>query len=250
MKNNFYNKNPYINLYEKPSYKSKISSQVIYGEKFKILSKKKGWLKIKTAFDKYIGYTKNIKYSNKFSPTHKISVQKTNIFSFPKNSNKYKQTKKLPFASKIEILKKYKNFIMFEKNKWIYSKDIKKNNFKEKNFIKILNLFVNCKYKWGGKTFDGIDCSALVQMYYLYNNKYFPRDTKDQIKIKKGPKNSNNLKKGNIIYWKGHVAVCINSKKLIHAYGPRKKVLIMNIKNTIKIIEKTANLKVKKITKI
>ena len=139
---------------------------------------------------------------------------------------------------------------MFEKNKWIYSKDIKKNNFKEKKFIKILNLFINCKYKWGGKTFDGIDCSALVQMYYLYNNKYFPRDTKDQIKIEKGQKNSNNLKKGNIIYWKGHVAVCINSKKLIHAYGPRKKVLTMNIKNTIKIIEKTANLKVKKITKI
>ena len=250
MKNNFYNKNPYINLYEKPSYKSKISSQVIYGEKFKILSKKKGWLKIKTAFDKYVGYTKNIKYSNKFSPTHKIGVQKTNIFSFPKNSNKYKQKKKLPFASRIEILKKYKNFIMFEKNKWIYSKDIKKISFKEKNFIKILNLFINCKYKWGGKTFDGIDCSALVQMYYLYNNKFFPRDTKDQIKIKKECKNSNNLKKGNIIYWKGHVAVCINSKKLIHAYGPRKKVLTMNIKNTIKIIEKTANLKVKKITKI
>ena len=250
MKNNFYNKNTYINLYEKPSYKSKISSQIIYGEKFKILSKKKGWLKIKTAFDKYVGYTKNIKYSNKFSPTHKISVQKTNIFNFPKNSNKYKKRKKLPFASRIEILKKYKNFIMFEKNKWIYSKDIKKNNFKEKNFIKILNLFINCKYKWGGKTFDGIDCSALVQMYYLYNNKYFPRDTKDQIKIEKGQKNSNNLKKGNIIYWKGHVAVCINSKKLIHAYGPRKKVLTMNIKNTIKIIEKTANLKIKKITKI
>ena len=250
MKNNFYNKNTYINLYEKPSYKSKISSQIIYGEKFKILSKKKGWLKIKTAFDKYVGYTKNIKYSNKFTPTHKISVQKTNIFSFPKNSNKYKQRKKLPFASRVEILKKYKNFIMFEKNKWIYLKDIKKNNFKEKNFIKILNLFINCKYKWGGKTFDGIDCSALVQMYYLYNNKYFPRDTKDQIKIRKGQKNSNNLKKGNIIYWKGHVAVCINSKKLIHAYGPRKKVLTMNIKNTIEIIEKTANLKVRKITKI
>ena len=84
MKNNFYNKDTYINLYEKASYKSKISSQVIYGEKFKILSKKKGWLKIKTAFDKYVGYTKNIKYSNKFLPTHKISVQKANIFSFPK----------------------------------------------------------------------------------------------------------------------------------------------------------------------
>ena len=101
MKNKFYNNNTYINLYEKPSYKSKISSQIIYGEKFKILSKKKEWLKIKTAFDKYVGYTKNIKYSNKFTPTHKISVQKTNIFSFPKNSNKYIQRNKLPFASRI-----------------------------------------------------------------------------------------------------------------------------------------------------
>ena len=126
MKNNFYNKNPYINLYEKPSYKSKVSSQVLYGEKFKILSKKKGWLKIKTAFDKYVGYTKKKKYSAKFLPTHKISVLKVNIFSFPKNSNKYKLKKNLPFASKIEILKKYKNFIMFEKNKWLYLKDIKK----------------------------------------------------------------------------------------------------------------------------
>ena len=85
---------------------------------------------------------------------------------------------------------------------------------------------------------------------FIIISKYFPRDTKEQIKIKKGIKNSNNLKKGNIIYWKGHVAVCINSKKLIHAYGPRKKVLTMNIKNTIEIIKKTANLKVKKISKI
>ncbi len=56
--------------------------------------------------------------------------------------------------------------------------------------------------------------------------------------------------KGNIIYWKGHVAICINSKKLIHAYGPKKKVIIMDIKNTIKVIKKTACLEVKKITKI
>jgi len=46
------------------------------------------------------------------------------------------------------------------------------------------------------------------------------------------------------------VAICINSKELIHAYGPKKKVLIMKIKDTIKIIKKTANLKVKKIFKI
>ena len=58
------------------------------------------------------------------------------------------------------------------------------------------------------------------------------------------------LKKGDIIFWKGHVAICVNSKKLIHAYGPEKKVLIMPIIETIDRIEKTAKLIVKKISSI
>jgi hypothetical protein len=53
-----------------------------------------------------------------------------------------------------------------------------------------------------------------------------------------------NIKKNNIIYWKGHVAVIISKKMLIHAYGPIKKTIIMNIYKTIKKIENTANLKV------
>ena len=53
-----------------------------------------------------------------------------------------------------------------------------------------------------------------------------------------------NIKKNDIIYWKGHVAVAVNNKKLIHAYGPMKKTIIMGIDQTIKKINKTANLKV------
>ena len=56
-----------------------------------------------------------------------------------------------------------------------------------------------------------------------------------------GPGSSDNkkniLKKGSIIFWKGHVAICINSKKLIHAYGPQKKVLIMPILKTIHLLK-------------
>ena len=90
----------------------------------------------------------------------------------------------------------------------------------------------------------------MVQIFYQFNNKFFPRDTKDQIKYSKINLKRKNFKKGDIIFWKGHVAVCINSKKLIHAYGPKKKVIIMPIKQTIDLIEKTANLRVKKISKI
>ena len=65
----------------------------------------------------------------------------------------------------------------------------------------------------------------------------------DQLKKK-------NYKKGDIIFWKGHVAVCISNKDLIHAYGPKKKVVVMPINKTIERIKKTANLKVKKVFRI
>ena len=120
----------------------------------------------------------------------------------------------------------------------------------EKSYLKVLKLFLRTKYVWGGKTYKGIDCSAILQLFYYYNNKFYPRDTKDQIKYSKRNIKINKFKKGDVIFWKGHVAICIDAKKLIHAYGPEKKVLIMSITKTIDRIEKTAKLIVKKISSI
>jgi cell wall-associated NlpC family hydrolase len=156
----------------------------------------------------------------------------------------------LTFASRISIIQENKKFIEFEKNKWIKKTDIKKINHIEKNYLKVFNLFLNTKYLWGGKTYKGIDCSAILQLLYYYNNRFYPRDTKDQIKYSKKNTKKRIFKKGDIIFWKGHVAICINSQKLIHAYGPQKKVLIMPIKETINIIEKTAQLIIKKVSSI
>ena len=241
MQSNYYSTYSCINIYEQPSINSKISSQIIYGEKFKVLRKIKSFLKIRTSYDRYTGYIKNKNFIKKFKPTHKVKTLNTRI---------YKSNNFLPFSSEIEIIKKKKNYVMFERNKWIKQKDITHINKKEKNFSKIFKSYLNCKYKWGGKTHQGIDCSALIQLFYKFNRRFFPRDTIDQIRYKKGNRSKKRFKIGDIIYWKGHVAACISSKKLIHAYGPEKKVIIMPINETIKRIEKTANLKVKKICKI
>ena len=87
-------------------------------------------------------------------------------------------------------------------------------------------------------------------MHHLFKNKFFPRDTVDQVKFKKGLKLKKKFKKGDVIFWKGHVGVCLNSKQMIHAYGPRKKVVIMPIDYTIKLIAKTAKLEIKKVFSI
>ena len=248
MQNSFFCSNSYLNVYELASKNSNISTQLLYGEKFKVIKRNKNFLKIKTDFDHYVGFIKVGKFKKRLDKTYKVSVLKSKIYSKPKSKSGTK--KYLPFSSEIEILNKNNNFAMFEKNKWIRFNDLEIINKRNMDFTKILKIFLNCKYKWGGKSFDGIDCSALLQIFYKFNNKFFPRDTIDQIKIKNGSIKNKKFKKGDIIFWKGHVAICLNSKNLIHAYGPRKKVLIMPINQTIKLIKKTANLKVAKVISI
>ena len=240
MKNNFLNAS-ISNIYTKPNIRSEVSSQILYGEKFKILNIKKDWVKIKTYFDKYVGYIKKQKFKEKFRPQFKIYKLKSKIFI--KRKNKFLPTKNyLYFASGISVLKKYRNYIEFEKNKWIKKNHTKKIDHHEKNYFRIIKLFLNTKYLWGGKTSNGIDCSGLIQIYFYYNRIYFPRDTKDQLKHCRKTTIRKGLEK-NIIFWKGHVAYCLNKKKLIHAYGPKKKVVIMNIKKTINKIYKDTKLK-------
>ena len=233
------------NLHKKPSVKSEIVTQMIYGESFSITKKSKKWIKVKIKEDNYKGYIKNRKYSNFLKPTHKVSVLKAKVFQSP---NKIKKNE-ITFGSKIKVIDKNLKFFKFE-NGWIKKSDVKPISFKERDPFKKIGSFKNVKYKWGGKSFKGIDCSALIQVFLNFNNQFCPRDAKDQVKYFKKNVKLKNIKKNNIIYWKGHVAVALSKKKLIHAYGPVKKTIIMNIDQTIKRIKRTANLKVISIKKI
>ena len=103
---------------------------------------------------------------------------------------------------------------------------------------------MSTKYKRGGKHYSGVDCTGLVQLFINFNNKFCPRDAKDQIKYFKKKIELKKIKKNDLIFWKKHVAVATSKNRLIHAYGPYKKVVMMPIKSTIAKIYKTANLKV------
>ena len=69
------------NIYKKPSKKSEITSQIIYGEKIKIIKNKNRWLKIKTYNDNYSGYIKNEKLKEGLKIIFKTNRLKTRIFS-------------------------------------------------------------------------------------------------------------------------------------------------------------------------
>ena len=242
----FINNFPVINLHKKPYIKSEIVTQMIYGDIFSVSKRSKKWLKVKIKDDNYNGYILNKKFSNFLKPTHKVDVLKANIYNLPNNK---KKKFNLTFGSKIKVLENEANFFKFSKG-WINKNDVKPIAFREKNPFRKISMFKGIKYKWGGKSFKGIDCSALIQLFLNFNNKFCPRDAKDQVKYFKKNIKLNNIKKNDIIYWKGHVALALTDKKLIHAYGPMKKTVIMGINQTIKKIKKTANLKIIKIRRL
>ena len=245
--NNFHTNNYLlVNLYKKNSSKSEVVTQMIYGESFKIINKSSKWIKIRIKEDGYTGYVKNKRFISYLKPTHKVSVLSATIY---KNSNYNMKIGKLSYVSKIKVEKITSKFSKFQ-NKWIETKNIKPIKYINKNIFKDIEVFKGTKYKWGGKTFTGIDCSALIQVCLNFNNKFCPRDTGKQAKFFKKNISLNNIKKNDIIYWKGHVALALSTKKLIHAYGPRKKVLIMDVKKTVELIKKTANLKVTAVKRI
>ena len=238
---------PVLNIYKKPSNKSEIVSQMIFGDSFSILNKKTNrWIKIKTREDNYNGYIQNKNYVKYLKPTHKISVLSAKIY---KSSNVKKKISELSFNSKIKVTHSQNKFLKFTKG-WVSKKQVKPIRYQEKNLFKKINIFKNIKYKWGGKSYKGIDCSALIQVCLNFNNRYCPRDTKDQVKYFKKNVKLKNIRKNNIIFWKGHVALAISKTKLIHAYGPMKKTVIMDIRKTIEKIQKTAHLQVSQIKKL
>ena len=223
---------PVINVYKKKSIKSKlIVTQLLYGDSFKIIKKTGYWIKIKNNLDGYVGFIKKRNFPSNKKNTHKVYNLFANLYTKP--NLKFKIKKKISFGSKIRIIEKKNKLYKFD-NFWNKNKDI----------FKYLNKFVGTKYVWGGKYFSGIDCSALVQLFINFNNKYCPRDSKDQINYFKKKIKLKNIRKNDLIFWRGHVAIAISNQRLIHAYGPLKSTVIMPIKSTIDRINKTSNLKV------
>ena len=231
-----------INVYKKKSTKSKLlSTQLLYGDSFNIIKKTRSWIKIKNNLDGYKGFIKKRKFPTNKKITHKVYNISADLYRKP--NSKFKVNKKISFGSKINITKKKNKFYKFD-NFWIKKEDLKKINYKTKNIFKDLDKFLGTKYVWGGKHFSGVDCSGLVQLFINFNNKYCPRDTKDQIKYFKKKIKLKIIRKNDLIFWRGHVAIAISNQRLIHAYGPLKSTVIMPIKSTIDRINKTANLKV------
>ena len=113
MKNNFFNKS-IGNIHSRPSLNSEVKSQILYGEKFRILSQNKNWIKIKTKYDGYTGFIKRYKFLEKFKPTYKIYKLSSRIYK-KKVTNLYEQKIFYTLAQEFQLFIKKQIFSNLKK---------------------------------------------------------------------------------------------------------------------------------------
>ena len=228
---------------------SKLSTQLLYGEECDVFETKNGWSWIQSRRDNYVGYTPTINLTKKiYKPNSKVISLRTVIYTKPDIKSVTKGY--LSFNSLVEVIKIKGKYSLIKNLGWCPSVDLVKIKSSKFNHIDLSKQYLDTPYLWGGRDSMGIDCSGLVQNLHQINNKPFPRDTDMQeIFVTNEVKYEKDLKAGDLVFWKGHVAMMIDNFNIIHANAFHMKTAIEPLSTAKKRILKS-NGKIKKLGRL
>ena len=228
---------------------SKLSTQLLYGEECDVFETKNGWSWIQSRRDNYVGYTPTIHLTRKiYKPNSKVISLRTVIYTKPDIKSVTKGY--LSFNSLVEVIKIKGKYSLIKNLGWCPSLDLVKIKSSKFNHIDLSKQYLDTPYLWGGRDSMGIDCSGLVQNLHQINNRPFPRDTDMQeIFVTNEVKYEKDLKAGDLVFWKGHVAMMIDNSNIIHANAFHMKTAIEPLSTAKKRILKS-NGKIKKLGRL
>ena len=204
---------PFVDLLGAPG--GERNRQLIYGSKVKYFGETDGWAFIQNTYDDYVGYVPQETINLDTNKSHIVSAPLSHVFSEP--NIKAKNIAILPLAAKVSGKTVENGFLEIELG-WIPVMHVKLKTEFAKNPVEVSKLFLNSPYLWGGNTSLGIDCSGLVQVSMLLCGLSCPGDSDQQLaKLGENIDVDTTQKKGDILFWNGHVALALNARQVIHA---------------------------------
>jgi cell wall-associated NlpC family hydrolase len=204
-----------------PSPDAPLDTEALKGERVAVYeTTPEGWCRGALEADGYAGWLPaNALGAPGPVPTHKIAVPRTLVFPGP--SIKLPPLEGLSLGCRLAIARIEEPFAVLHSGGYVPARHLAPLEAFAPDLVAVAEQFLHVPYLWGGKTSLGLDCSGLVQIALTACGVPCPRDSAMQeqalgVALAFTPEHSD-LRRGDLLFWKGHVAIARDERTLIHA---------------------------------
>jgi hypothetical protein len=207
-------------LREKPASDSRQETELLFGDLFTVYDTSNGWAWGQVEADKYVGYAHTIACTpNVITPDHRVTALATPLLPGP--DPRRSAIDVLPLNAKVKVISRANGFVRVAPDGFVFAGHIAPLASRVDDYVSVAERFLGTPYVWGGKTHSGIDCSGLVQTSLEAGGMLAPRDSDMQENALGKPlaigADLSGLKRGDLVFWKGHVGIMLDPLRLLHA---------------------------------
>jgi cell wall-associated NlpC family hydrolase len=224
-----------------PSHEARLDTQALLGESVVVYEMTdEGWAWGQCEVDGYVGWlSANALGPSGPAPTHKVIVPRS--LGFPGSDIKLPPVITLPMGAKLTIVRQNERFTVTANGWHLPAAHLAPIKTKQPDFVAVAESLLGAPYLWGGKTSLGIDCSGLVQIALQAAGITCPRDS-DMQELALGKSSLlADLRRSDLIFWKGHVAIARDGETIIHANAHHMMVAIEPTAAAVARIKATGN---------
>jgi cell wall-associated NlpC family hydrolase len=223
-------------LRSEPASDAMLATQALKGERVTIYDRNgEGWAWGQLKSDGYVGWLPDRALAKPAAaPTHKITSLRT--FAFPGPSIKLPPVDTLVMGAMVTVVREDDPFAVTRDGWYLPLQHVGSIDRHAEDFVAVAERFAGTPYLWGGKSSLGIDCSGLVQVSLNAAGTGCPRDSdmqQDGLGRALGLAEASKLQRGDLIFWKGHVAIVRDADTIVHANAHHMATVIENTRDAI-----------------
>ena len=222
-------------LRAQPSDDAPQDSELLFGEIFTAYESKNGWAWGQAASDLYVGYVREEALVAPFAAQAQVGALLAPVF--PAADLKTPVCDLLPMNAAVPVLERTGDYVRIGEGRYLHQRHLAPPG---KDFVAVAERFPGAPYVWGGKTVMGLDCSGLIQTALQAVGKAAPRDTDMMEKALGDVVTLSGVRRGDLVFWKGHMGVMLDETRLLHANAFHMTVAIEALADAIARIDKVA----------
>ena len=190
--------------------------QVLWGQRVDVLERREGWAFVRAARDGYVGWLETRMLAGDMDATHRVAVPSTHLY--PEPDLKRRELHWLSFGCELRVVSASGDFFEIAEGHFVPKPHLRPLNQPFADPVTVAQMHFGVPYLWGGNSSRGLDCSGLVQAAVLAGGYPCPGDS-DQQEASVGERLSIDapVQRGDLFFWKGHVAMAVDPDTLIHA---------------------------------